>query len=63
MPFICKCQKIKSTTRRLNLRYISILTNFLRTVIAQWLERVYGKHEVVDSNPTWVNFLYGIEKP
>ena len=31
MPFICKCQKIKSTTRHLNLSYISILTNLLRT--------------------------------
>ena len=24
MPFICKCQKIKSTTRHLNLSYIYI---------------------------------------
>ena len=31
--------------------------------IAQWLERVHGKHEVVGSNPTRANFLYGIEKP
>ena len=31
--------------------------------IAQWLECVHGKHEVVDSNSTWTNFLCGIEKP
>ena len=31
MSFICKCQKTKSTTRHLNLSYISILTNLLRT--------------------------------
>ena len=31
--------------------------------IAQWLERVYGKHDVVGSNPTRANFLHGIEKP
>ena len=31
--------------------------------IAQWLERVHGKHEVLGSNPTRANFLYGIEKP
>ena len=29
--------------------------------IAQWLERVHGKHEVVGSHPTRANFLYGIE--
>ena len=31
--------------------------------IAQWLERVHGKHKVVGSNPTWANFLYEIKKP
>ena len=31
--------------------------------IAQWLERVHGKHEVMGSNPIRANFLYGIEKP
>ena len=31
--------------------------------IAQWLERVQGKPEVVGSNPTRANFLYGIEQP
>ena len=31
--------------------------------MAQWLERVHGKHEVVGSNPTRGNFLYEIEKP
>ena len=31
--------------------------------IAQWLERVHGKHKIVGSNPTRANFLYGIEKP
>ena len=31
--------------------------------IAQWLERVHIKHELVGSDPTWANFLYGIEKP
>ena len=31
--------------------------------IGQWLERVHVKHEVVGSNPTRANFLYGIEKP
>ena len=31
--------------------------------IAQWLERVHGKHKVVGSNPTRANVLYGIEKP
>ena len=31
--------------------------------IAQWLEQVHGKHEVVGSNPTRANFLYGIKKP
>ena len=30
-------------------------------LIAQWLERVNGKHEVEDSNPTWANFLYRIK--
>ena len=30
--------------------------------MAQWLERVHGKHEVVGSNPARANFLYGIEK-
>ena len=25
--------------------------------------RVHGNHEVVGSNPTRVNFLYGIKKP
>ena len=28
-----------------------------------WLERVHGKHEVVSSNPTQADFLYGIKKP
>ena len=30
--------------------------------IAQWLEQVHGKHEVVGSNPTRANFLHGIKK-
>ena len=30
MPFICKCQKIYND-KALNLSYISILTNLLRT--------------------------------
>ena len=30
-------------------------------LIAQWLERVNGKHEVEDFNPTWANFLYRIK--
>ena len=29
--------------------------------IAQWLEPVHGKHEVVGSNPTRANFLYRME--
>ena len=33
------------------------------TWIAQRLERVHGKHEVVDSSSARANFLYGIEKP
>ena len=31
--------------------------------IVQWLQRVHGKHEVVGSNITRANFLYGTEKP
>ena len=30
--------------------------------VAQWLECVHGKHEVVGSNPTLANFRYRIEK-
>ena len=40
-----------------------VVTWYCRPLIAQWLERVHGKHEVVGSNPTQANFLYGIEEP
>ena len=31
--------------------------------IGQWLERAHDSHDIVGSNPTRANFLYGIEKP
>ena len=40
-----------------------VVTWYCRPLISQWLERVHGKHEVVGSNPTQANFLYGIEEP
>ena len=43
------------------------LKNILKNIssfgeIAQWLERVHGKHEVMGSNSTRANFLYGINE-
>ena len=44
--------------------YIYIHTHiYIYGQIAQWLEHVQGKHELVGSNPTRASFLYGIEKP
>ena len=34
-----------------------------RSIMAQRLQRMQAKYEIVNSNPTRANFLYGIEKP
>ena len=43
--------------------YISLSHTLTRYAQFGQLDRVHGKHEVVGSNPTPANFLYGTEKP
>ena len=58
-----RTRSLQSPSDDLRLMFTLSCRPLSSSLFFQWLERVYGKHNIVGLNPTWANFLCGIEKP